>query len=168
MKRNVPAYAVLALLCAGYLIFIAATMSLLPERAAMHFGANGQADNWMTRAAAVTFFVIMGFATVGVFVVLSLVLQWMPNWTFNLPHRDYWLAPERRAETIAFISRQLIWIGCGMVFFFAGIYWLTILANRHTPAHLPMELFLPMLICFLLALSVWVIAFFRRFGKPPA
>jgi len=41
MKPNALPYVVLALLCAGYLAFVAGSASLLPEQVAMHFGAAG-------------------------------------------------------------------------------------------------------------------------------
>lgn len=168
MKRNALPFLVLVLVCLGYVVFIAATMSLLPERVAMHFGLGGRADNWMSRNGAVVFFVGMGWGMAGLFVVLGLVMNWMPNWTFNLPNRDYWLAPERRAETVAFLSRQLIWLGCPMILFLCGIYWLTILANRATPAQLPMNLFLLLLAGFLMTIGIWCIRFMRYFAKRPA
>jgi uncharacterized membrane protein len=167
MKRNAWPCVVLVLLCAIYLIFLAATASQLPERVAMHFDATGHANNWIGRAQAMTFFVAMGLGMAAFFVVLGSVMHWMPNWTFNLPHRDYWLAPDRRMATVSFISRQLIWMGCPTVLFFAGIYWLTILANRMTPARLPMELFVPVLGGYLLMVMTWSIIFIRHFSKVP-
>ena len=167
MKRNILPFVVLALLCLGYLLFVSATASQMPERVAMHFGLTGHADGWASRHGAAAFFIGMGWGVAVLFVVFGSVMKWMPNWTFNLPNRDYWLAPERRAETIEIISRQLTWLASVMVLFFYGLYGLTILANRATPAQLPMNLFLCLLVMFLLFIGVWSMGFIRYFGKRP-
>ena len=38
-----------------------------------------------------------------------------PNAVINLPHRDYWLAPERRPATFEFIRRQMMRFGTAML-----------------------------------------------------
>lgn len=166
MKRNLTPLLALVLLSAGYLAFVLGTASLLPERVAIHFGLGGQADRWADRSQTIFFFETLTVVP-AVFVLLAVVMRWMPAGAFNLPHRDYWLAPERRAETVGIVSRQLIWIGCLMVLFLAGIYWLTIQANHATPARLPMNLFLPLLGAFLGGTVIWTIVFIRRFSKVP-
>src|SRR5579859_7642041 len=127
MKENPAPLLALVLLSTGYLGLVAGTASLLPEPVAIHFGLGGEADRWTGRSQAVFFFEALTVVPL-IFVVLALVLRWSPAGAFNLPHRDYWLAPERRAQTISLISRQLMWMGCLTVLFLAGIYGLTIIA----------------------------------------
>ncbi|HEU6446864.1 MAG TPA: DUF1648 domain-containing protein [Verrucomicrobiae bacterium] len=168
MKKNVvvPLVALLVL-SGGYLLLVTALASQLPERVAIHFGAGGNADGWMPREQGIAFFRMLTFVP-AIFVILAMLMKWMPAWTFNLPNRDYWLAPERRDETIEAIAGQLIWIGCLMTLFMAGIFGLTIVANRLTPPHLPMDLFAALLTCFIGGTIVWTILFMRRFRKPSA
>ncbi len=167
MKKNAVPIAVLGLLCAGYLIFIAGSASLLPERVATHFGVGGEANGWMSRSGALAFFGGLGVGLPLFFTVLSLMTGLVPARFVNLPHREYWLSPERRAQTRAYISRQMIWMSCLMVLFLAGIHYLTILANRATPPHLPMGLFLALTGGFLSGVVVWSIVFIRHFLKTP-
>lgn len=61
----------------------------------------------------------------------------------------------------------MIWMGCLAILFLAGIYYVTIQANRLTPAHLPMGLFLAMTAGFLAGVIIWSIAFVRHFTKVP-
>jgi len=77
MKKNAGPIVVLGLLCAGYLIFIAGSTSLLPERVAIHFGGGGEANGWMSRSADLVFFGGLGVGCL-VFIVLSLVTGLMP------------------------------------------------------------------------------------------
>ncbi len=166
MKRNLAPVLALVLLSVGYMVLIAGSASLLPERVAIHFGLGGEVDRWTSRSQTIGFFEVLTVVPL-IFVVLALVLRWSPAGAFNLPHRDYWLAPERRAQTVSLISRQLMWMGCLTVLLLAGIYGLTILANRLTPARLPMNLFLPLLGGFLAGVTIWSIVFVRHFTKVP-
>lgn len=166
MKKSIVPLLSLVLLTMVYAVLVAVFATQLPERVAIHFGVGGRADGWADRQQATLFFELLTIVPI-VFFFLAMLMRALPAGSFNLPHRDYWLAPERRAETVATISGQLMWMGCLMVLFLAGIYWLTIEANRLTPPHLPMQSFLALLISFLAATGVWMVLFLRRFFKPP-
>ena len=140
---------------------------LLPERMATHFGGNGQANGWMTRSANLHFLAAMGVGLSALFFILGIVTRFIPARFVNIPNREYWLSPERRVETSAFISRQLLWMGCLMILFLAGIHYSTILANRTTPAHLPLDLFLGLLGGFLIGVGAWSIGLVLHFRKMP-
>jgi hypothetical protein len=72
----------------------------LPEQVAIHFNASGKADSWASKSHAT--FLMLGLQIfLPSFLLLtsqlsrSLPIQWI-----NLPHREYWLAPERREATL--------------------------------------------------------------------
>jgi uncharacterized membrane protein len=165
MKNNAVPLVVLGLFCAGYLIFIAGSAPLLPERVAAHFSGGGEANGWMSRSTDLIIFGGLGVGLPLFFVILSLLTGIIPARFVNLPHREYWLSPERRAQTCAYISRQMIWMGCLMLLFLAGIHCLTIQANHVTPPHLPMGLFVALTGCLLAGVAAWSIVFIRHFTK---
>lgn len=83
----------------------------LPERVAIHFNVSGQADNWTERTWACRIF-LGGFAVMALFFGgLALLLPRLPTSLINLPAKDYWLAPERREQTRASLTRSLLWLG---------------------------------------------------------
>ncbi len=164
MKQNLKPLLMLVLLTAGYLVFVAGSSSQLPQRVAIHFDINGLANNWIDRSHAVVFFETLAGLPV-LFAVISFLINVLPAWSFNLPNRDYWLAPERRPKTVAWISGHLAWMGCLNAVFLAGIYWLTLQANSLKPARLPVNLFLPMVGVFLAVVGVWILRFHRHFSK---
>jgi hypothetical protein len=98
-------------------------------------------------------------------VIIALVIRLVPARFINLPNRDYWLSPERQSQTCIYISRQLIWLACLEVVFFAGIQFLIVEANRIAPVQLPMEMFLWLIGGFLVAVALWVIVLIRHFIK---
>ena len=167
MKKNVIPAIVLFLLCTAYLIFIFVSAPLLPEKMAAHFGGNGGANGWMNRSADLLFMGALGVGLPLLFIVLSLLIGLMPLRFVNLLHRDYWLSPERLAETRAYISNQMICMGSLMVLFLAGVHGLMIQANRMTPPRLPMVPFLILLGAFLAGTLIWSIVFVCHFLKIP-
>lgn len=156
---------VLAALCLGFSVYLACSAPLLPERVAIHFGASGQPNDWMSRSTHLLFMGALGLGLPLVFAVLALVIRLFPARFINLPHREYWLSPERQSQTYTYISRQLLWLACLEVVFFAGIQFLIVDANRMAPVQLSMERFLPMVGGFLVAVALWIIVFIRHFAK---
>jgi uncharacterized membrane protein len=154
---------ILTALCVGFQIFLFYSEALLPERMASHFSGGGEPNGWMSCSTDLFLFGALGAGLPLLFFILALVTRFIPAQFINLPHREYWLSPERRGETSTFITRQMLWMGCLMVLFLA----LTIEANRLTPVHLPMDLFLTMLGGFLVGIGVWRVVFIRHFAKAP-
>lgn len=88
-------------------VFIGVTSRSLPAIVASHFNVAGVANGLMTRALYVPF--SLAFA-----VVLPLLLVFVsgralnnPSVCINLPNREYWFAPERRAEAVNFMCLHL-------------------------------------------------------------
>src|SRR5215813_8923472 len=84
--------------------FIMTTTEHLSETVATHFGSGFLANGWMQREGYLTF--SLTFATVLPAIVAGIV-GWLPRIFpryVNIPHRDYWLEPERRASTLESIA----------------------------------------------------------------
>jgi uncharacterized membrane protein len=156
----------LLLLIAAMALQVWVYYPLLPDPMATHFGFSGQADGWSSRAS----FFILTYAILAV-VLLSLgTIAWLlprfPNSAINLPRKDYWLAPERRAETMRINQQVLGWILVLTCLFLLVLDQLVILANLHPPAHLPAA-FLWLLGIYLAAVSVPAFWLWRRYRSAP-
>jgi uncharacterized membrane protein len=157
---------VVFLLALAYGIIVRAETAGLPGRVAIHFGANGEANSFAPRDQLGNFFEA-SLAAPFFLLLLALTMPLFPSSAFNLPHREFWLAPARRAATVANVSRQLIWLDCLLIAFLAGLFQLTVAANHRSPPHLPMNWFLPLIIGFLLATVVWSSFLLRTFKGVP-
>ncbi|HVZ64095.1 MAG TPA: DUF1648 domain-containing protein [Lacunisphaera sp.] len=113
--------------------------SHLPTHVAIHFSASGRPDTWAPREVQTMFHL----ATVGFMAALIeclvLLQARLPAKRVNLPHRDYWLAPERAAATRSWLVGSVLAIGCALMIFFIGLFHLVYRANlapqpRLTPA----------------------------------
>ena len=155
----------LALLYLGFFAYLALSAGQLPQRLATHFGGGGQADGWMTRTGYLEFMSLFGLAFPLGLVGIFALARFLPAAAWNLPNRDYWLAPERRAATCACLLRYALWLACLILALVIEMHYTTIAANREHPPHLPMRFFFMLLGCFLAGLAIWLISFYRYFRR---
>ncbi|MGC4046244.1 MAG: DUF1648 domain-containing protein [Armatimonas sp.] len=134
----------------------------LPERMASHFGSDGHADGWMTKASIAQFQLGMTGFMAFLFLGLSKLLNILPADVINMPNREYWLSPARRAATIDMLGAEMARFGTILMVFLLGVQEATFRANiNHTYKLGP--LFFVCLFGFLGFTVVWLIGFYRRF-----
>ncbi len=89
----------------------------LPAQVASHFDAAGRPNGWSSKSA---YFALQAFIVLVVAICFAALPAWIeraPARLVNLPNKDYWLAPERRAATMARVASALTWFGCaGLIF----------------------------------------------------
>jgi uncharacterized membrane protein len=139
----------------------------MPERMASHFAADGRVNGWQSREA---FFALMLLVT-STSALVCFVAPWQiaakAHHRINLPHRDYWLAPERRAETMRFISATMAWFGCGILFVLIGGTLLAMQANLGPDHRFNSQAMTVVLAGFLAGLLGLIIKMVRHFQKVP-
>jgi uncharacterized membrane protein len=161
----------LLLLVLGWVLFagyVWQTSADLPERVATHFGANGAPNGWMTRAGHVRFTVLMGIGSSAFVVAVFALIGWMGDAVVNVPHKDYWLVPERRQATSEFIQRQGIVFALLMLGFIAAVHHSILVANERSPVSLALREAAWLGGGFLVASLLWVAVFIGRFLCKPA
>ena len=164
---RLPRFLYAFLFLAG-LLMMAYYYPQMPARMASHFAADGRVNGWQSREA---FFLIMLLVTATsalVGFVAPLQIAAKANNRINLPHRDYWLAPERRAETMRFISATMAWFGCGVLFVLICGAFLALQANLGPDHRFNSQAMLFVLGGFLAGLLGLLVRLVRHFrGVPP-
>ena len=165
MKRHAPALIFLAVLtAAGWFVFNSS--GALPEQVASHFGSSGAADSFMSRSGYVTFMLIF---VVGLPLVMAVLLTLVfrgATTSLNIPNRDYWLEPARRADTIAFLTRHSMRFGACLAVFLSFVHWLVVRANARQPAELSNSAIYAGAVLFVLTIVVWTLWLLLAFRKP--
>ena len=87
-----------------------------------------------------------------------------PDAKLKLPNKEYWLAPERRAETFAYFDSFFAWYGCAFLFVEVFAMGLAMRANFDTPPQLPTGPIVSVIAGFILYNVAAVIAMLRRFS----
>ena len=139
---------------------------LLPQRMASHFDLSGLPNGWMTKPLFFELYAV-GVA-IGIVVVFApaLTIGRLPASLINLPNKEYWLAPEHRAETNAFLQRSFAWFGCALLALEVVALDLAMQANLVSPPHFSSESMLVCLGVFLICTVWWTIDLLRHFAVP--
>lgn len=157
------AFLVLLLAAGGQVLY---HYGRLPESMASHFNFEGKPDGWQSRSA----FFMLEFLVVGilaaVFLLLPALLHRIPSSLINLPHREHWLAPERRREALDRMGCFLTWFGCASLIFLLAVIEVVIRVNLGGEVRLPGSWLWPALGGYAAFLIAWVIALLRAFRVP--
>lgn len=138
----------------------------LPEIVAVHFDASGNPNGFTTREGGRQFmlwFTLGAPAFIGI--VTAFIPRLIPPAMINIPNRDYWLAPERAAESVNFLSEQGIWFACIFLVFLVWVDEILVNANSITPPAFPTGAFLGSMAILFAAIGIWAVRMFRRFSR---
>jgi hypothetical protein len=145
--------------------FVIYTSYYLSGNVATHFDVNNQPDGWITRNAYLLLILslLISIPTV-ISVGISMLSQKCPH-LINLPNRDYWLAPPRSKESLDFLAAHAYRLGRLVIVLMTGLHYVVLVANRSEPPALPQSWLMAIVLGFVLALAMWVLALYRRFPK---
>ena len=93
----------LVLVACGAFVWI--TSGDLPPVVASHFGPGGTADGFMGKGAYTAFMLAFVVVVPALVAGSTLLVGVLPTTLINLPHREYWLATQRRAATLDALFR---------------------------------------------------------------
>jgi uncharacterized membrane protein len=163
---RVPRIVYVFLLAIGVLDWVR-RYPLLPERMASHFGPHGEVTHWQTKEQFfLTMVVVGGVSSVAGFVV-PLLLAAMPASMINLPNKQYWLAAERRKETMRYLSMKMGWFACGVLFLHLFVTSEAINANMPSHGEFDIGATFAMLFGFVVFVGTWTVLLMRHFGRVP-
>ena len=148
-------------------IFLLLTGGALPERVASHFGADGAPNGFMPRSA---YLGLMLGLTAGVPFLLALpgsLIGSLPVSMIRLPHKGYWLAPERRTSTFEFMAQRSTMFGAYLIVFLCYVHWLVVEANKAVPPQLATGPLVAGLVVFGISTVIWAAAFIAHFYRRP-
>src|ERR1043165_8911352 len=93
----------------------------LPDVVPSKFGVDGNVTRTMSKAGFITSYGV-AVAVLGLmFSTITLVIARLPSSVINLPHKGFWLAPERRDDSLQFIATYLVWMGAATLAFVMAV-----------------------------------------------
>jgi len=155
-----------ALLAAVGLIYFSLLYPQLPNVMASHFNASGAATASMPKSGFFLLFLFVAvFASIPVFLVPRQMAA-LPQDRINLPNKAYWLAPERRDETMQYLGMQMGWFGCALLALLLCGFYFAISANLKPDHQFDSTSFLAGLGAFTAFIIVWLVRLMGHFRKP--
>lgn len=144
---------------------VAMQWSELPPMVASHFGASGQPDGFQSRGGFFLAFAGLTMFTLLVLLTVPLWLRWLPSNLINLPNREYWLAPERKDESLVRMGGYMNWMAFLTAALLLVVLELVLQANieRRGLANGP---FMIAMIAYFVGVGVWLVAMYRGFRLP--
>jgi uncharacterized membrane protein len=130
-----------------------------------HFDAAGRPNAWSSRDEFFTLQVAVTLGVAALFIGIAWLLKSTPARLINLPNKSYWLAPERREETMDRLASSFEVFACATVLLLLVIFELTSRASRG--GTLATKYFLPVLVSYLVFSAGWTVVLIRTFANVP-
>lgn len=143
---------------------IAAYYEKLPEIVAIHFDIEGKADGMASKQVFIMFYIALVALLSLSFCGLAALLPKVPPAFINMPNKDYWLAEERKKESLAKIMRQMFWMNNITILFVIFVMEIIFQTNLTKTNQLNIDFFI-ILIIYIIFNIAWVVNFYRAFKK---
>jgi len=121
-------------------------------------------NGWMTKTQFFITFAVALLPALFIEFWLHRKISKTPGARINLPNKEYWLAPERRAETFAYFGAFFAWYGCAFLFVIAAVMGMAMRANLDPTPQLPTTPTVSILVGFVLFNIVAIGGIYRRFS----
>jgi hypothetical protein len=153
------------LLAAAGLAFVIVTAARLPDVAATRFDLGGAPNAFITRQGYRWLMgILVGVVPLFVAFLPALIGARWPQ-LLNIPNRDHWLAPERRAQTLASVESRTMLLAAAMIAFMCFTHWLVLEANAADPMKLAGTPLVLGVGAFLAFVTGWIVALHMRFRR---
>lgn len=137
----------------------------LPPQVAQHFNLQGQPDGCCSRARYVALTVTLWTVLPGFMLMVATSIYYVPDKFVNLPHKRYWLAPERKESTRLALANRMVWLPTTMALFLVALNHDVIVANLAKPPRAPDSLWW-IAGAFVVVTCAWTAETYWRFRRP--
>jgi hypothetical protein len=151
------------LLMGAALLFIVFTGRSMPTLVASHFNALGAATGFMRRTPYLLVMVVVVLLPPILLVMMPRIALRNPHARINVPHRDYWLAPQRREQTVQIILQYTTRFAQMLVVFLCYAHGLVVHANASSPPTLSAGWLLAGLVVFMGLTVRWTFGLMGQF-----
>ncbi len=138
---------------------------LLPDRVAVHFSFSGIPDGWSSRTEFLVIFSALLLFSPALMLGIAWAIKVLPTSMINMPHSDYWLAPERKEEAFRRIQSVLHAIAATTTALLLFMFIATVHANVQEDVRLAWWSWIGMAV-YCAAMALIVARLYRVFRLP--
>lgn len=152
-------------LLAAAAVQIAYYFPRLPDVVASHFNAAGTPNSWEPKQLFLWLYVIVLLAITAVGLLVPRVILTVPPEMINLPNKDYWLAPERRAMTMEYFLDHFSIFAAGTLTLIVCVFQLVFVADLSGASGLPSTSPWVLLAGYFIFAAIWMTTLFLKFRR---
>ncbi len=163
-----PGRLALAVVATTYVLALVWAALVLPEQVPAHFDAAGRVDDWSSRGGILVFWAAVGLVVLVGIPALTRVLTVGDGTWVNMPRatKDYWFAPERRAEfAVRFQDDMEAFSALTGALLVAGLALTTWVGTTGRDAA-PWWAFVIMVGAYVVLAAVWTVRLLRAYRPP--
>ena len=139
--------------------------AVLPDNVAINFGSEGQPNSWTSKewnmGITLSIYLLNSF----LFLSVPSMMRKLPFKFISFPKKEYWLADERKKESLPLITSWLDFFGFITNVFILLIAHLVYEANLSESVRLNDSLFFTGIIIYCLVMLIWIVLLFKKFNK---
>lgn len=149
-----------------FVVGLAVSYAVLPERVPLHFGGDGTADRWGTPEQAVLEMAGVGLLVGVVMFTLAMSAWRLPFDFVSIPDKEFWERPENQRVARRRLQDDMYHVGGSLMLFLTAIQAYTILvADDASPSFWPWGVVLVSL--FVVGLVVALVLRMRFYKRLP-
>lgn len=154
--------------CCAVVLAVSAVIvyTLLPERVASNFDAQGAAHAWQASSSVIYMMLAVGLGVPAFVAGLMFLLRFMPPKYLNVPNPVYWRATENHSRACDFLFRSSLLFGSGFMLWQVAFSVLLVAANQKTPPQPDTTAAILVSLAPLVLAAIWVGGILIFFLKP--
>jgi uncharacterized membrane protein len=133
----------------------------LPDRVANNFDIDGHPNGYSSKLSHIVLMTGIQCAMVILPIGFGLTSRLLPTQIINLPNRNYWLAPERKDESLRKIVTALYIVAVVTQIFLISIHQLVIMENLGKNGMQGFWWFFSAYMAFMIGFVIWISIRFR-------
>ena len=148
------------------IILAVASLFILPDPAATHFGFGGQPDNWGPPSICAMIIVVISTLLFATTLFVPFMIKRIPMQFVNMPNKGYWLTMENKPKAVKKITSFMMEFGVVTLVLILCLNLLTIKANLSEPVWLNEKQFITLLVAYMLYMIYWCVKLCIAFRVP--
>jgi uncharacterized membrane protein len=166
VKSEFSGFVLVAALAAAAFTYVFMTSAALPEVAASHFDIRGEPNALTSRNSYRAFMAMLVLLIPLLIVGLPAFLARRWPRLLNIPHREYWLAPERIDATLSTLRKWTAVVAVATIGLQCFVHRLVLSANAADDPELDQRALLIGLGVFAAFMLASIVVLHRRFRRP--
>lgn len=166
MKSRHLAFLVLALLATAAVAQFFYYMPLMSDTMITRLGTGAKASGWSSKSSFTWNYALAFGGLSAVFLGLMWWIPKLPDRFINLPNKEHWLAPERRAVTLESMSTHMLWMHNATLAFLLVVFYSIFRANLSATPKLGPGFWIAFAF-YMIFVNVWGVALIVKYSSKP-